>query len=434
MIEPLYGLSSKEIVTSAERAQRIETVLKSQLTKQTNEFVDPAPVVKEGSEADFLIVYGQGPVLPGNLREHDDTQGDVNVYCRLNAVAAAAMYREGLTTKVILTGGRTGRQELKSEGELMKNIMVHEYGIPEEAILVEDKAGNTLQNYANSLEMEGGIKEGSRIMHLAAPHHTGRVHMMAKMYDLDGPTFSSEQVLRQVFDTAIRGEDYDTNFIGFDSNTARKITQNMHILFNADDNPNFFARATAENRWTEGLIQMPEYWIMQAAMINDEKRFIRILQTLKDIKMVLPECQHPLGKDLNYQENVIGPFLQRCGIDLSAIDFNNPEAIHVLMQRMRDVKRDLSPQVWDSIYGSEYANYENPEEWLPRIIADIDLVIAGIEGKAKGIHRPNFLRELLVPAENWLSERGIELPDEDNINKIDELLILKRSIQEKISN
>ena len=107
MIEPLYGLSSKEIVTSAERAQRIETVLKSQLTKQTNEFVDPAPVVKEGSEADFLIVYGQGPVLPGNLREHDDTQGDVNVYCRLNAVAAAAMYREGLTTKVILTGGDT---------------------------------------------------------------------------------------------------------------------------------------------------------------------------------------------------------------------------------------------------------------------------------------------------------------------------------------
>lgn len=414
-MEVKYGINTSERVTASERISRIETEFKSQLTRQEN--LPFAKKVERGTDADFLIVYGQGPVMKGNLRVGKETQGDVNVYCRLNAVAAAAMYREGMTTKIILTGGQTGGKELRSEGELMKDIMVNEYGIPEEVILVEDKAGNTLQNYANSLVMEGGIRDDSRVVHLAAPHHTGRVHMMAKMFGLDGSTFSSEQILRQVFDRAIRGEDYNDNLIGFNSEDSRAMAQNMHILFNADDNPNFFARATAENRWTEGLIRMPEYWIMQAAMVTDQKRFFTILQNLNNIDRVLIEGVHPLGVELNYRQKIMS-FCEQEGIDLSGIDFdtyanNDPQKLQQLMGKFRTVKRDLAPKTWDSIYGGEYWRYEKPEEWLPRALNDIDFVVSGLEGKTPANYRPQLLQGLFLPAKEWFHDKGIEIQDID---------------------
>jgi len=443
MIEVKYGIPREGVLTSSERAQRIEESLKKHLIKNQN--LEMQKVVEQGSDADFLIVYGQGPVTPGNLRENSEVQGDLNVYCRLNAVAAAAIYRRGLTTKIILTGGKTGGEDLDSEAGLMKDILVNEYSIPIEAIVVEDAAKNTLQNYANSLEMEGGIKSDSRVMHLAAPHHTARVHMMAKIFGLDGPTFSSEQVLRAEFDSAIRGDDYsaENNILGFDANQARIISQEMHILFNADDNPNFFQRAIAENRWTEGLILMPEYWIMQASAVKDPERFKIILENLQHFEEILPLQEieegveihpHPLGRKFNYQEEVLNPFLQRYDIDLSQIDLGDTAQLQNLMDRLRMIPRNLSPNVWQGKYGSEYALHGNPvEEWLPLIIPDIQILIDGLRqtsGKAT-LQRPELVRQLIIPADSWLAERGISL-DQVNWNDPESLNLLKDNINKLI--
>jgi len=77
---------------------------------------------------DAVMVFGIGPVQPANMPGHE---GKGHAYqlvpeAELNAIAAATLYHEGKTRKIIFSGGKTGKMELGKDAE-GKTIEPHLY-------------------------------------------------------------------------------------------------------------------------------------------------------------------------------------------------------------------------------------------------------------------------------------------------------------------
>jgi hypothetical protein len=100
---------------------------------------------KTTGKVDYLIVCGQGPVLDEDtLQKPDDKKEQVREtaisWMKTIARATGELKLAGMVDKIVLTGGKTGGEKYTSEAELMKRILVEEYHISEQDIIIEDGA------------------------------------------------------------------------------------------------------------------------------------------------------------------------------------------------------------------------------------------------------------------------------------------------------
>lgn len=199
--------------TSVEIKPRNPGCLRDLLKSENNERTKP------GNELDYLIVFGQGPVLDESTKQKPLTgQSEVKeaaiAWMKNSARAAGELYLEGATKKIILTGGKTGgdykgvgkhgqSDERMSEAELMKEILVNEYQIPESDIILEDTATNTLQNIPLSLNKIDSERLSDsakpRIGLLGADFHIPRIRILADLFGIsEHKSFSAEQIFRTI--------------------------------------------------------------------------------------------------------------------------------------------------------------------------------------------------------------------------------------------
>jgi hypothetical protein len=97
-------------------------------------------------------------------------------------VPAADLFLSGLTPKILISG-RGPRRWRKAECDIYKAYAIQR-GVPEQAILLERKARNTLENFILAkpiIEREVGWQNLNRVAIAAKPFHMRRALMTARM-------------------------------------------------------------------------------------------------------------------------------------------------------------------------------------------------------------------------------------------------------------
>jgi len=255
-------------------------------TRESHETIE-TPEQESHAPLDAVMVFGIGPVQPQGMIGHEGKGHKYQLVpeAKLNAIAAATLYLEGKTRKIIFSGGETGKMELgegvephpypRSEGQMMAKYVMDKFGIPQEAIIVEDKAANTIENIARSLtpidrnpqDYAGGLG------YVGSAHHVDRIAKMVELFGLEGPTMSSAAVLEA---SRVRAE------AGAPEN--KRVHRNLshyrayfEKTLDPDKNPTYRERLMAEGRWSYGLGNNPSYFLPQVRFIEDETRLTSVL-------------------------------------------------------------------------------------------------------------------------------------------------------------
>ncbi|MBI2195444.1 MAG: YdcF family protein [Candidatus Levybacteria bacterium] len=252
---------------------------------------------------------------------------------RQNALAAGAALYSGLTSEVILSGGKTrpewAKNPMPSEAELMKDIIVRIYGHPylkkygrdiSASIKLEDSSTNTLENLANTINGDPDILEkDQKVGLLSADFHLRRVAVLSHLFSVEeapGGQLSAQNLLRERVEQRKSGK-------------YQEILQYMTDTMQNDD---LRQRIMAEQRWERGLIE-PEnlsYWLGYLADVENSKVLSAIVTNLKNPSWVASARETFLKVGLNFDD-----FSEE---DVSTLGSNDPAKFESLISGLRKLK------------------------------------------------------------------------------------------------
>lgn len=188
---------------------------------------------------------------------------------RMRTIAAAEMLRQGLTSQIIFTGGRTGekRDIGESEAQKMKEYAHHLLGVGgeegmsedefERTVILEDKATNTIENIANVCNIiDQQPDQYQNLAILTNDYHLKRAQELIGKFNLQAGGFKAEDLMTQ---------------------RSPKYTKVVNNFFNS---PGYKDRMAGEIRWTKGLREMPQYWHPLALKVENPARIDYILKSL----------------------------------------------------------------------------------------------------------------------------------------------------------
>ena len=130
-----------------------------------------------------IVVLGGGiaPASPPHTTEPELTEGSDRIW------QAARLYRAGAAPKIIVSGGSFIEQQggpATTEAEAMRRFLI-DLGVPNEAIVSEGKALNTIENIANVRD----IVKGGRVAIITSAYHVPRAAKLASKGGLDFAMF-----------------------------------------------------------------------------------------------------------------------------------------------------------------------------------------------------------------------------------------------------
>lgn len=264
---------------------------------------------KQRQRVDYLVVCGQGPVqekgekIKASEAPAPGRGPEANSWMKFIAYSAGEIYKQGLCGKIVLTGGKTGGEGFPSEAELMKEELIKRYKVPEDSIIIEDKATNTLQNFALSINgIDSAITDQTSFGVLAADFHTERVALLAKMFGLNPKElYSAEKTLLSYW-----GASGDKSLSEGSKKflLARVIPEEAKRLglfakelgVKGQETKDVGIRGNEEKRYSANLVEVPAYWLGYVGLLDNENRIRRILVGAEnDNPGVLTE----IGVDLN---------------------------------------------------------------------------------------------------------------------------------------
>jgi len=208
----------------------------------------------------------------------------------------------------------------QSEGGQMKEYVMRKFNIPEEVIIVEDKAANTIENIARSLKpIDQEPSKFARLGFLGSPHHVKRIEKMVRLFGLEGPTMSSAEVVdRSRGEAGERPRDQRVH------NRMERYRKYFEATLNPDTNPTYRKRLVEEERWSHGLDELPSYFLPQLRFIRNSNRLISILEA----------------------DNLADYLLTEHGIDVETTDPRNQRQMKELRKALYKIKRELPGEEW----------------------------------------------------------------------------------------
>ena len=275
---------------------------------------------KSDGKLDYLMVFGQGPVLNSETKQKPEPgQADITEtaisWMKNAARAAGELYLEGATDKIILTGGKTGGSDYKSEAELMMQILVDEYNVPKESIVLDHEAKNTLENIPlslNKIDKDNPLrKERPKIGLLGADFHIPRIRTLADIFDIgDAKTFSSEQIFRTIaykleatddpnniieartlhrqldallsmnddlslpdsrFKPSTSVKDFQQQARESTTSRSTKLSPTLFEKQQGKEKEGFVEKRQLESYFSRGMIDVPEFWFGYIKFLNDNR-------------------------------------------------------------------------------------------------------------------------------------------------------------------
>lgn len=211
-------------------------------------------LANEKNQFDAIILFGYGPVQPGRILG----SGKLNVFGRINALAAGMLYKKYKVGTIIPTGGKTGGSDKPSEASLMAQIIKSRFGVVPSVFVLEENATNTILNIvyiANIIDQFPN--QYKNLLFVSMGFHIPRIKEICSLVKLDGHFLTAEA------EVSTRSERH------------HRLLQNLF-----DPEKESYAKIIVEQkRWYYGLREIPEYWLPQMAMIENPTRLRRILQT-----------------------------------------------------------------------------------------------------------------------------------------------------------
>ncbi len=206
-----------------------------------------------------LVVFGYGPV-------EAEPRPRLNLYGRLNALAAGMLYERGGVGRVLITGGRTGGAAFPSEAELMMRYM-GTFELPREAFVLEEKATDTITNFVFVVNLLDRSSVSDNLTFLAFGFHLPRIRYLAALFGLEGDFIPAEEVVRE---------------------RSHRHRQLLNALLSLEKEE-YVKRLTAEVRAVRGLETLPDYWLPPAAGLENEARLERLLE-LEQVRAFFKAC------------------------------------------------------------------------------------------------------------------------------------------------
>lgn len=210
---------------------------------------------------------------------------------KMRALGCLEILKKSEVDEIIVTGGKVN-PERPSEAELMRDYIFTKYqqelqreverGEMEKEdaektlkemlnkIKLEDKATNTIENFANIINMmDEGDKKYDNIAYLSNEFHTSRISQLGEKFNLKGDEITAEEGLSQ------RSSHYQS-FLDKATDPNNPIYQD--ILKN-------------ENKWKRGLAEVPLYFLPQAVGVNQE----RLEEIYEDQKKLINQTLEAIG-------------------------------------------------------------------------------------------------------------------------------------------
>ncbi|HZQ29649.1 MAG TPA: ElyC/SanA/YdcF family protein [Patescibacteria group bacterium] len=256
---------------------------------------------------------------------------------RQNALAAGLALYSGITKMLLLSGGKTKSKLLElsekemerwpTEAELMQDAIVRNFGKIykekfgkdiKQAIILEEKATNTLENFAYSINtMPEIVSESFRVGLLTAHHHVKRVTLLGKLFSLgiseDG-VLSAQDLLR-------KGKLY--------SQYEKDVLQIIDNINQCEDlkDLNYF-----EERWIQGLKDPKylSYWFGYVAEVKHPRVLDRAFVTLRQ-----PSWEKAALEVFSLLKLAMGDYTKQSLAELSK---SNPDKYQELVRNLRQLK------------------------------------------------------------------------------------------------
>lgn len=333
---------------------------------------------KKQTPLDYLLVFGQGPVLDSETNQKPDPQAqnikaEANSWMKTVARAAGELKLAEGVKKIVLTGGKTGGDNFPSEAQLMKNILISEYGINEADIIMEDQSGKTPENLAQSLNVIDNLKlktdDNPSIGLLGADFHLPRIRLLAQLFGIDTRhSFSAEQIFKLI---AERTDNQDmlqlinkrlnpnedlsdpdreftledgnagsrtriTNLKSFQDLSSVELTKQpsksfmkeptLFELMAGEESKGVKYRMLGENWYTQNLLKVPGNWVGYLGIIKDDTR---LLSVLKQFNRLFPKyllknlgisIDGPNKTSLEEIRNILEPYRKEKRVPLSSFE------------------------------------------------------------------------------------------------------------------
>jgi len=131
-------------------------------------FVSIGAETDYATHADTIIVLG--------CRIHGEAPGGISYCIRSRADHAADLYKRGLASHIIATGGATENGPTESS---VLSLVLREDGVPDSAIIEESQAHNTIQNLTFSKAIMQSRGWQTAIL-VTEPFHINRASLIAR--------------------------------------------------------------------------------------------------------------------------------------------------------------------------------------------------------------------------------------------------------------
>jgi hypothetical protein len=306
-----------------------------------------------------LVVFGGGihsdenferMAMGKSLIGHPEKGNRVPLLARLRVLGAVELYLQGKVEDVILTGGpvakdkgieaseaelmreyflrtlkKRWRTELKqqglgeneAEGELVKRLLE-----VDEHILLEDKATNTIENFAHTISfLEENKTKYQHIGFISNEFHMDRILQLGRKFQVEGERLPSEplvserdprlrKITQMFLDPEINGL-YREEVIDKISDPEQKRIAQARFS-------NTSGMVAGERRWSRGLEEMPAYWLPNVAVMEPQ-----------NLRAVLAAEQQTID------------YLGQKGI--------NPDELsdEDLQSSLRSIQREIPPVEWE---------------------------------------------------------------------------------------
>ncbi len=232
----------------------------------------------------------------------------LNRWGRQNGVMAGFAALSGHSERVLLSGGKTIPEWAKaklsskrleawpSEAQLMKDIIVRRFGrLYEErygkpitdAILTEDRSTNTLENFANTVNLNPEALESGVASGLAADFHVPRTERIGFLFTGEEVPWESAQALAQSRLDAINERREGVNTLNTKTGEVKPAGNKemyQEILdWMTDPKNEELGKKSSNEREFDGALQDPDfltYWIGYIGIVEDPRVLQKTVQRL----------------------------------------------------------------------------------------------------------------------------------------------------------